>query len=177
MHPFSCRRSWCSSCRSSQVTEIPDAVYGPDRFLVDKLSAPKRWDVVVFRYPEDPAIAYVSRLVGLPGERVSIRDGAVWIDGRKQDRPASLDGIEYTPSPGRDRPLGEGTDEEPAPEWELGADEFFVLSDFSSRARDSRAWSEGAPPHPPWAVPRSHLVGVASWIYWPPSRWRTLRPN
>ena len=57
----------------------------------------------------------------------------------------------------------------------LGADEYFVLGDFSQQAADSRLWETGAPGHPTYAVPQSYLIGVVTHIYWPPSRWRILR--
>jgi signal peptidase I len=168
----------CGRCRrTSPVTEVPKTVDRPDRFLVDKLRTPRRWNVVVYQYPADPAVRYVSRLVGLPGERVAIRDGSVWINGRKESRPAALEGIEYTRQPGGHGTTSGGPDPGPDGEWTLGADEYFVLSDFTTRGKDSRVWVEGAPGHSPWAVPRSHIVGVASYTYWPPSRWRDLRPK
>jgi signal peptidase I len=56
--------------------------YSGDRILVDKfaydLSTPKRWDVVVFKYPEEAKTNYIKRLVGLPGETVSIAGGDIW---------------------------------------------------------------------------------------------------
>jgi hypothetical protein len=36
-------------------------------------------------------------------------------------------------------------------------------------------WLEGAPGHPPYAVPESYLHGVVTHVYWPPQRWRILR--
>ena len=59
--------------------------YNGDRLLVDKLAyefiEPKRWDVVVFRYPNAAWRNYIKRLVGLPGESIRIQYGNVWIDG------------------------------------------------------------------------------------------------
>lgn len=64
-----------------------------DRLLADKLSydwrAPRRWEVVVFRHPEDPWQSWVKRLVGLPGETVQLRDGNVYIDGKLLRKPLS----------------------------------------------------------------------------------------
>lgn len=72
--------------------------FNGDRILVNKFAydfaEPERWDVVVFRYPEDAKINYIKRLVGLPGETVSIAAGDIWTsrDGqppriaRKPDR-------------------------------------------------------------------------------------------
>ncbi len=72
--------------------------FNGDRILVNKFAydfaEPDRWDVVVFRYPEDAKINYIKRLVGLPGETVSLAAGDIWTsrDGqppriaRKPDR-------------------------------------------------------------------------------------------
>ena len=78
--------------------------YNGDRILVGKFAydfeEPKRWDVIVFRYPGDPATNYIKRLVGLPGETIRISHGNVWIghgdgpDGRfeiaRKDSPQKL---------------------------------------------------------------------------------------
>jgi len=56
--------------------------FNGDRILVNKVaydfSDPDRWDVVVFRYPEDAKVNYIKRLIGLPGETVSIAAGDIW---------------------------------------------------------------------------------------------------
>jgi len=147
-----------------------------DRIFVNKLAKPHRWDLVVFRYPGDPTTNYVKRLVGLPGEEVTIRDGAVCINGQKIEPPPELRGLKYVTEfdylpPGQVLWLW-GDEEHPA---KLGPDEYFVLGDFSARSMDSRFWERGAPRHSPYAVPADHLVGVVTHIYWPPSRWRALR--
>ena len=150
-----------------------------DRFLVNKLVKPRRWDIVAFKVPEEPSTSYVMRLVGLPGEEVVIRDGVVWIDGQKHDPPESLRGLRYTTTfaigtaPHRYIPLQVwGSEEYPA---KLGPGECFVLGDFSENSRDSRLWEYGAAGHPPYAVPESHIIGVVTHIYWPFSRWRSFR--
>ena len=57
--------------------------YDGDRILVAKFpyefANPQRWDVVVFKYPDDATMNYIKRLVGLPGETISIHDGDLWI--------------------------------------------------------------------------------------------------
>jgi signal peptidase I len=57
--------------------------YDGDRILVAKFpyefANPKRWDVVVFKYPDDATMNYIKRLVGLPGETIRIHDGDLWI--------------------------------------------------------------------------------------------------
>ncbi len=78
----------CPQCRSRQP-----AVLGVDqpgeRLLVDRVSADilSRWQVAVCRVPEAAAQLCVKRLVGLPGESVSLVDGDLWIDHRRAERP------------------------------------------------------------------------------------------
>jgi signal peptidase I len=147
-------------------------VFGPDRFIVCKFPSPRRWDLLVFRFPEDPTIVYVKRLVGLPGETVYIKDGKVWVNGNELTPPAQLRELKYSASPAYPEGAMSGTQTNPA---RLGRDEFFVLGDFSASSKDSRYWDRGAPGHPPYAVPKSHIVGVVTHIFWPPSRMRILR--
>jgi len=62
-----------------------------DRVLVNKfiylLSDPERWDVIVFKYPLDQSKNYIKRLVGLPGEKVTIQGGDIYIDDRIERKP------------------------------------------------------------------------------------------
>jgi hypothetical protein len=64
--------------------------FSGDRILVDKFAfdfaSPDRWDVVVFRYPEDAKTNYIKRLVGLPNETVHIAGGDLWTS-RAEARP------------------------------------------------------------------------------------------
>lgn len=129
----------------------------PDRIACNKSKPPTRWDAVVFRYPRQPDIVYVKRLVGLPGETIVISDGAVWVNGQHQTPPDRLGPIRYR---GSFRLDGEDT---PSEVISLGPDEFFVLGDNTNYSADSREWGP---------VPRDHIIGVADLIYWPPGRWR-----
>lgn len=158
--------------RSCEVADPPRVEHLGDRFIVNKCLSPRRWDVVIFRSPEDPRVFACKRLVGLPGETVTIRDGAVWIDGKRQTPPELCRGIEYLDRlQGWSSPFW-GGEQKPA---KLGPDEYFVLGDFSAHSKDSRLWQKGAAGHPPYAVPASYIVGVVTHIYWPPERCRALR--
>jgi signal peptidase I len=165
-------RMICGNFHVNQIPDVPQQAFPPDRFLVAKFLTPKRWDVVVFQYPENPSTLYVMRLIGLPGETIHLEGGVVWANGNKLEPPDSLRGIEYL-SELPDWPSSVwGTKDRPAV---LGADEYFVLGDFSAQSRDSRLWEQGASGHNPFAVPESHMRGVVTHIYWPPQRWRILR--
>jgi len=82
--------SRCPNCgHDMDLLTVNHKAYDPrypsfngDRILVNKFAydyvAPKRFDVVVFRYPEDAKTNYIKRLIGLPGETVSIAGGDIW---------------------------------------------------------------------------------------------------
>jgi signal peptidase I len=147
-------------------------IFNSDRFLVCKFLRARRWDIIVFQYPEDPSTLYVKRLIGLPGEEIYIAGGKVWANGKELTPPDHLQGIQYASEFPQFPVRLSGTKDNPA---QLGADEYFVLGDFTLQAKDSRLWEHGASGHPPYAVPQSHLRGVVTHIYWPPSRIRILR--
>jgi len=76
----------CPMCRytAELSSKNPkDQSYDGDRILVAKFpyefADPKRWDVIVFKYPGDSTMNYIKRLVGLPGETLGIHDGDLWI--------------------------------------------------------------------------------------------------
>lgn len=163
----------CENFHTHHVTPADPTTYPADRFLVARFIAPRRWDVVVFHYPEDPAILHVKRLVGMPGETIHIEDGAVWADGVRLEVPDVLKGIQYESNlPDRPEQKLWGTTERPA---KLSSDEYFVLGDFSANAVDSRLWLQGAPGHHAFAVPRSYLRGVVTHVFWPLDRLRVVR--
>jgi signal peptidase I len=165
-------RMICDNFHVNEVSDVEQRAFLPDRFLVAKFLAPKRWDVIVFQYPADPSTLYVMRLVGLPGETIHIKDGAVWINGNRLEPPDSLRSINYLSELSEWHGDLSGSKDRPAV---LGKDEYFVLGDFSPQSMDSRLWEQGASGHNPFAVPESHLRGVVTHIYWPPQRWRILR--
>ena len=82
----------CPMCRyTADLSTRPgsDPSYDGDRILVAKFpyefADPKRWDVIVFKFPDNATMNYIKRLVGLPGETIRIRDGNLWIKPDKAD--------------------------------------------------------------------------------------------
>jgi signal peptidase I len=158
------RLGMCDRClQAGQVRDIQPAVYAADRFLVNRTLRPRRWDVIVFRYPEVPSARYAMRLVGLPGEEVLIKEGAIWVNGVKQEPPADITALRFGTSPDAPMEPRWATPENP---MRLGPDQLFVLGDCSERANDSRFWG---------AVPTENVEGVVGATYWPVSRWRLFR--
>jgi len=76
--------------KSMEPTLLGDPWTG-DKILVNKFAYdfrdPKRWEIGVFKYPEDISKNYIKRFVGLPGERIRIRGGDVYINGKIARKP------------------------------------------------------------------------------------------
>jgi signal peptidase I len=151
---------------------------GNHRFL--EVGDPERGDVAVFRYPVDPRINYIKRVIGLPGDTVTYRNKILFINGEPvtQDNVAPWvgEGLNRNP-PGR-RPVKrlEYLGEEPHniviyPEqpdletrtWTVPDGHYFVLGDNRDQSLDSRAWG---------FVSEDLLVGraVRIWMHWDCSR-------
>jgi signal peptidase I len=129
-----------------------------DRFFVNKLSTPRRWDLVA--YVNDDGVQraiFCKRLIGLPGERLRFEGGDVFVNDQRQPAPAVVD-KRYTMAFGSARSLGRYKDGETV---QLGPDEFFLVGDYVDISADSRV---NGP------TDRSKLVGVADLRYWPISR-------
>ena len=114
--------------------------------LVYRIDSIERGDVVVFRFPEDPSRSYIKRVVGLPGETVEVREGAVHIDGRALLEP-------YVPHRYRDHASYSPVI---VPD---GA--YYLLGDHRITSNDSRTWG---------TVDKGLIKGKAVFAYWPPER-------
>ncbi|HLO26611.1 MAG TPA: signal peptidase I [Geobacteraceae bacterium] len=114
------------------------------------LREPRRGDVVVFEYPEDPGKDFVMRVVGIPGDEVEGKDKQIYINGRN-----SVDSRESH----RER---EVVPREQNPRDNFGpvkvpADALFVMGDNRDRSYDSRFWG---------CVPYGKIKGLAFLKYW-----------
>ncbi len=112
-----------------------------------RLHAPKRGDIIVFRYPLDTKEYFIKRIVGLPGERVKITGGKVEIFNNAHPRGFFLD-ESYLPSGDLTFP-GTASDSD----IKLSANEYFVAGDNRLASSDSRFWGP---------VPANDIVGRVS---------------
>lgn len=113
-----------------------------DYLIVDEaiydLKAPARGDVIVFRYPGNPSIFYIKRIIGLPGETVSINRGVVTV--------TTADGATETLA----EPYIVNEDATYTKSVTLGAGEYFVMGDNRPNSSDSRVWG---------VLPRKNIIG------------------
>ena len=106
---------------------------------------PQRFDIVIFKYPDDETQLFIKRVIGLPGETVEIRDGKVYIDGSETPLDDS-----FTPEP----PQGDWGPEV-VPEGS-----YFMLGDNRNRSKDSRFWTNTF-------VKKEKILGKAVLRYFP----------
>jgi signal peptidase I len=111
----------------------------------------QRGDTVVFWFPKDPTKSYIKRVIGLPGDTVSVQDGVVYVNAKRLNES-------YVPAEYRDY--------DSHPPVHVGPDEYFVLGDHRVSSNDSRAWG---------LVPRSYIYGKAVFVFWPLDHLGTIR--
>jgi len=117
---------------------------------------PKRGDVVVFIYPDNPKKDFIKRLIALEGESVEIKNGTVYINDRPLLDPMFSQRYYYN----RGEFAKEGA------KITVPPNSFFVLGDNSASSQDSRYWG---------FVPAKNILGKAILIYWPPQRIRIIK--
>jgi signal peptidase I len=109
---------------------------------------PDYGDVIVFKYPIDPRQNFVKRVIGLPGDRIEIERGQVYVNGIPIDEP-------YVENGSR----------EVLPEHVVRPHSYYVLGDNRAQSDDSRHWGD---------VPEDNIVGEVAVTYWPLDRFTAL---
>lgn len=120
-----------------------------------RLSSLQRGDVVVFHAPIDKNKDFIKRIIGLPGDNVGVKDGDVYVNGKKIDQsflPSNLktNGGTFLPT-GQQVVVPEG--------------EYFVMGDNRDYSSDSRDWG---------FVTRQEMIGKSFFVYWPINRIRLV---
>ncbi len=116
-----------------------------------RFNEPKRGDIVVFRYPQNPQEYFIKRIIALPGERVEVRDGNVYIYNDKYPEGFVLDESAYLADNIKTYDLSEEI-------VTLRSGEYFVLGDNRNSSKDSRSFG---------AVNKSFLTGRVALRGWP----------
>lgn len=111
-----------------------------------KMKDPERFDIVIFKYPDDEKQRFIKRIIGLPGEKVEIKGGKVYINDAEEplddsfirEEPAAMDfGPYYVPE-----------------------NCYFMLGDNRNNSKDSRFWNNTF-------VEFDQIIGKALFRYWP----------
>jgi signal peptidase I len=126
------------------------------RVRLPAVREPKRGDIIVFKYPEDPKKDFIKRLIASGGETVEIIGGKIAINGTII-KDGILNNINYC----NFGPYGQEGMKVRVPK-----DCYFVLGDNSMSSKDSRYWG---------FVPKRNLEGEAFFIFWPIKRIGTIK--
>lgn len=130
-----------------------------DRIFTFRLSYlfddPQRGDIIVFRYPDNEKERFTKRVIGLPGERVEIRDGKVYIN----DSETPLD-----------EPYVNGTPTGNFGPYEVPEDCYFMLGDNRNDSLDARYWQNTY-------LHKDKILGKVIFSYYPDFKWLNERPD
>jgi len=135
---------------------------------------PQRGDIMVFRYPENPSIDYIKRVIGIPGDRIEYRNRRLFVNGKaaemtKQGSHLWMNNQCHTIDSLRFREQTADTNHEiliiprrpsrAEGEWVVPEGHYFMLGDNRDNSRDGRYWG---------FVPEENIVGqaVAVWMSW-----------
>ena len=138
---------------SMETTLLPDQYVLVDK-LTPRWAAYSRGDIVVFDPPETWSsggnVPFIKRIIGLPGDRVELRDGFVYVNGTRLDEPYIFleNGVPQTSDP---TPGGETT-------WLVPDGELLVMGDHRENSADSRSFGP---------IDIAHVIGRAWLRYWP----------
>lgn len=122
---------------------VGDQIFG--NRLAYKKADPKRYDIIIFRYPDDESQLFIKRVIGLPGETINIVDGKVYVEG--QETPLEDD---FIPE------VMEGS----FGPYTVPEDSYFVLGDNRNHSLDSRFWQNTF-------VAKEKILGKAELRYFP----------
>lgn len=142
------------------------------------IGGPQRGDVAVFRFPKDPSVDYIKRIVGLPGDRITYRDKVLYVNGERMDQLSLGRYVDHTyrgEMRGADQLLEDLTGVQHdilvranvrgknVVDFVVPEGHFYAMGDNRDNSNDSRFWGP---------VPEENLVGkaFAIWMNWDTSR-------
>ncbi len=108
-------------------------------------SKPKRFDVIVFDYPDNEKLLYVKRIIGLPNEKIEIKDGKVYINDAKKPL---------------DEPFVNGTALGDYGPYKVPENCYFMMGDNRNNSQDSRFWHKNF-------LDKNKIKGKVIFRYWP----------
>jgi signal peptidase I len=130
-----------------------DIGFGGNRFLYYRFPAirdPRPGDIIVFRYPDDPARDFIKRCVAVGGQTVEIRDKVLYVDGRAREEPYAVHKDPRVLSREMNRRDNFGP-------YVVPQGHLFMMGDNRDNSHDSRFWG---------ALPRHLVKGQSMFLYW-----------
>jgi signal peptidase I len=163
-----------------------------DHFMVNMRAfddrQPERGDVAIFRLPRSPETIFVKRVIGLPGDEVQLKGGALYINGEAVPTSDAGNYTYSTTAPGKPAETARIKQEvlangrkilvldstthshyDNTALFKVPPGNYFVLGDNRDNSTDSREQSSR---YGVGYIPRANMLGVVSWIYWSPDRSR-----
>jgi len=128
---------------SSMNPTLVDGEYLIINNLSYYLDEPQRGDIIVFQHPNND-LNLIKRVIGLPGDTVTVSQGQVSVNGVVLSEPYIQAAPNYDGN------------------WQVPADQYFVLGDNRNNSSDSHQWSY---------LPAGNIIGKAEVVYWPPKEW------
>lgn len=131
------------------TSSMENTIQPDDRVIGNRLAylvrEPERGDIVIFKYPDDETQLFVKRVIGLPGEKVTVEEAKVYVNGKLLEEDYLKE--EWT--------LGNGPYT-----FEIPEGSYLVLGDNRNNSKDARYWDETY-------VAEDKILGEAVFRYWP----------
>ncbi|MBU1085599.1 MAG: signal peptidase I [Candidatus Beckwithbacteria bacterium] len=134
---------------NSMYDNFLDGEYLLTNKIVYQLHEPQLSDIIVFRAPKNEEYDYIKRIVGLPGDRIMVKNDRVYVNGELFDESTYLDA---------DIPTRPGSYIKEGLTITVPQDSYLAFGDNRNNSSDSREWG---------VVPKENIVGKAWIIYWP----------
>lgn len=115
---------------------------------------PQRGEIIIFKYPDDESENFVKRVIGLPGEKVTIKDSKIYINDSKEPLKETYLKEDWYWENGSEESGGELV-------YQVPEDSYFVLGDNRNNSNDSRLWTTTN------YVSKSKIIAKAEFVYWP----------
>lgn len=142
---------------ASMYPNFLDGEHVLTNLIVMRFEDPKKGDVIVFKAPKDEEKDFIKRVIGVPGDTVSLKNGEVYVNNQKLDQSVYLKPDVKTY--GRTFLKDEESIIVPP-------GEFFVMGDNRLNSSDSRDWG---------FIKRSEIIGESFFVYWPPNNMRLVK--